>query len=277
MATLLKGKGHFNLSDNDNNIGSLFSIKDIAEILEIDKIQESNFHQALVNLGLIKNDYVDEKDLYKHWKCLKKLFSSKPISGNSSLDEYILLAIFRRTFPEATIEQQVKLGSMRIDFKITYQGITKYIEFDGPSHFTTYRGKTPEAPQIRIKKVAEFTGCELVRWPFWIQRCSQNARVIFDQRLKGYGALWTSTKYFHEFTIPNPSATIKELTRRFNAEDKNGIGYFYEKKEGPRYQPPHNLLSTVKKDHSKIVLFIPNDAHDHCYWLPKEMWGLLNK
>ena len=222
--------------------------------------------------------FLHERDLYKQWICLKKLYSSAPFYSKSSLDEYILLAILRRTFPEATINQQVKVGSKFIDFEILYKGITKYVEFDGPSHFITNRGSNKhEDPFKRIEDVYNIKGCELVIWPFWIQRCSQNVRIIFDQNLKGYGALWTSTQYFHNFSILNPSATIKELTRRFNAEDENGIGYFYEKKDGPRFQPSHNILSKVNKDHSKIKLFIPNDAKDYKYWLPKEIWNLLSE
>ena len=278
MATLLKGKGYFDLSNSDNHVGSLFSTKDLLEILEIDDDKSSEFSKALVKLNLLDEDcYVDEKDLYKQWKCLKSLYSSSPLYNRSSLDEYILLAIFRRTFQDATINQQVKVGSMIVDFIINYHGVTKYVEFDGPSHFTTNKGMMPEDPRKRIKQIFNDTGHELVRWPYWIQRCTQNARILFDQSLKGYGALWTSSKYFHDFSIPNPSNTIKELTRRFNAEDENGIGYFYEKKDGPRFQPSHKLLSRAKKDHLKIKLFIPNDAQDYKYWLPKELWGLLDE
>lgn len=279
MSTLLKGKGIFDLSNSDNHVGSLFSIDDLMVILEIDDDKKSDFNQAIVRLNLLRKDgYVDEKDLHKQWKCLKKLYSSAPLYSRSSLDEYILLAILRRTFPEATINQQVKVGSKVIDFEILYKGITKYVEFDGPSHFITKRSRnTHEDPFKRIEYVYNIKGCELVIWPFWIQRCSQNVRIIFDQSLKGYGALWTSTKYFHDFSIQNPSATIKKLTQRFNAEDENGIGYFYEKKDGPRFQPSHNILSKVKKEHSKIKLFIPNDAQDYKYWLPKEIWNLLSE
>lgn len=276
MSTLLTGKGRFDLSDSDNQIGSLFSIKDLMEILQIEESNESAFSSALDKLELLKDGYVDEKDLYKQWKCLMKVYSNATLFGRSSLDEYILLAIFKRTFPDAVIEQQIKVGSKFVDFMINNHGIIKYVEFDGPTHFIANRERMPEDPQIRIKQVFEETGCELVRWPFWIQRCSRNARILFDNSLEGYGALWTSTKYFSEFSIPNPSDTIKNLTRRFNAEDENGIGYFYEEKKGPRFQPAHSLLSKVIKDKSLIKRFIPNGAKDYKYWLPKELWELLD-
>ena len=276
MGTLLKGKGLFVLSDSDNNVGSLFSIEDLLEILDIEKDKEFEFSLALKNIGILNGKYVDEKDLYKHWKSLKNIFSKYSVCGRSSLDEYILLAILHRAYPDATINQQVRVGSMTTDFKITYLGVTKYIEFDGPMHFISSRGKMTEEPLLRIKMINDETGCELVRWPFWIQRCTQNARTIFDPSQKGYGALWTSTAYFSNFTIPNPSDTIKKLTQRFNAEDEDGIGYFYEEKLGPRFQPPHSILSRIKKDKSKIHLLIPKDAQDNKYWVPKELWNLMS-
>lgn len=275
MATLSNGEGVFLLSDSDNHVGSFFSKEDLAEILEIDNL--NGFYKSLESIGhFITNGYIDEKYLYKHFKTLKNEFSSIKLKKSVSFDECVLLAILKKTFPQAEIEQQVKVRNYIIDFKITYCGETKYIEFDGPSHFIPlYRnGKNLEDPFIRVKEVMEETGCELVRWPYWIQRCSRNAKIIFDTTLKGYGALWTTTKYFNDFSIPNPSETIKKLTRRFNAEDDNGIGYFYEASNNLRMKPAHKLIRSVLKDKNQLKKFLPSDADDKYYWIPKQLWNI---
>lgn len=242
MSTLLNGKGCFSLLESDTNVGSFFSLDDICEILEIDDVKKACFLSALDNVGLVKNGFVDEKNLYPKWKDLKKMFSSTPPLHYTSFDEYVLLAIFRRTFPNAHIEQQVKIEKIYVDFKISNNGETKYIEFDGPSHFISQ--KSLEDPQIRINKIQEQTGCELVRWPFWIQRCSANAKILFDRDMHGKGALWSSTKYFGDFTISAPSRTIKVLTQRFNAEISTGIGYFYEE-DSSRKKPTHPIIKKI--------------------------------
>lgn len=273
MPTLLDGKGYLSLSESDTNIGSFFSLDDICEILEIDDVKKACFLSALDNVGLVKNGFVDEKKLYPMWKGLKKMFSSIQPLHYTSFDEYVLLAIFRRTFPNAHIEQQVKIGTKYVDFKISNNGETKYIEFDGPSHFISQ--KSLEDPFIRIQEIQKQTGCELVRWPFWIQRCATNAKILFNRNAHGYGALWSSTKYFGDFTISTPSSTIKALTQRFNAERSTGIGYFYEE-DSSRKKPTHPIIRKIQKDPSKIKLLIPKDAEDLKYWVPQDLWNLVD-
>lgn len=271
MGTLAKGKGKFSLLDSDNNIGSFFSKEDLAEILEIDNV--SGFYEALRRKDLLKEGCVDEGDMYKQFKELKNEFSKIKLKRYVSLDECVLFAIFRRTFPDAEIKQQVIINGKYIDFEITHNGITKYIEFDGPGHFIKGRyDSTLEDLFERVKMVKQVTGCELIRWPYWIQRCSRNAQIIFDTSLKGYGALWTTTKFFNEFSIPNPSETIKRLTRRFNAENKDGIGYFYEASNDVRIKPEHILIKSASKNKDKLKCFLPPDAEDMYYWIPTQLW-----
>ena len=133
MGALAKGQGRFSLSDSDNCVGSFFSKEDFVEILEIDNVND--FYEALERKHLLKEGYVDERDMYKHFNELKNKFSEIKLKRYVSFDECVLLAIFRRTFPNAEIKQQVKINSKYIDFEITHNGITKYIEFDGPGQF----------------------------------------------------------------------------------------------------------------------------------------------
>lgn len=174
MGALAKGKGKFSLSNSDNYVGSYFSKEDLVEILEIDDV--NSFYEALNEMHLLKEGYVDERDIYKQFKELKNEFSKIKLKRYVSFDECVLLAIFHRTFPNAEIKQQVIINCKYIDFEITHNGITKYIEFDGPSHFIKERyDSTLEDLFDRVEMVKQATGCELVRWPYWIQRCSQNA------------------------------------------------------------------------------------------------------
>ena len=276
MGALAKGKGKFSLSDSDNCVGSFFSKEDLVEILEIDDVY--SFYDALNKKHLLKEGYVDERDMYKQFKELKNEFSKIKLKRYVSFDECVLLAIFRHTFPNAEIRQQVIINGKYIDFEITYNGITIYIEFDGPSHFIkgSY-DSTLEDIFGRVKMIKQATGCELVRWSYWIQRCSQNAKILFDNSLRGYGALWTTQAYFHDFDLPQAAETIIKLTKRFNAEDKNGIGYFYQGKEGIRRQPEHHLIKQALRDSKKLLNFIPknlpNNDPTYRYWLPKELWN----
>lgn len=274
MSTLYNGKGYFSLSESDSNIGSFFSVNDLCEILEIKDGNKQCFLLALEKLGIVKNGFVDEKNLYPKWKDLKKMFSSNPPLHYTSFDEYVLLAIFRRTFPCACIEQQIKIGTKYVDFKISYKGETKYIEFDGPDHFIPRNDKILENPLERIHEIQNETNNELVRWPFWIQRCAQNAKIIFDKNLNGYGALWSTTKYFGDFKVSNPSKIIKVLTQRFNADKSSGIGYFYEE-DSLRKKPAHPIIKKTLKNPSMINKLVPIDADDPKYWVPQELWKLL--
>ena len=280
MGALAKGKGRFSLSDSDNSIGSFFSKEDLVEILEIDDV--NGFYEAIASKHLLKEGYVDERDIYRQFKELKNEFSKIKLKRYISFDECVLLAIFRRTFPNAEIKQQVKIDTKFIDFEIKYNGVTKYVEFDGPKHFIEDRYNNHlEDLFERVKMIKQLTGSELVRWPYWIQRCSRNAKVLFDQSLQGYGALWTTQAYFNNFDIPQAAETIIKLTKRFNAEDESGIGYFYQGKEDERKQPEHHLIKQALKDPKKLLCFIPknlplNDP-TYSYWLPKDLWNEYEK
>lgn len=278
MSTFYKGAGYFSLNDSDNNVGSFFSINDLFVILQIKEENKSDLVQDFEDLKILHEGYIDEKDIYTNWKYLRlKHFYNKSLS-RASFDEYVLRAIFEKTFNGAIIEQQVKFGRRIIDFKITYHNITKYIEFDGPSHFISSNGKKLEDPFIHAENVEKETGCELVRWPYWIQRCTSNALRIFDKSVAGKGALWSTKKYFGDFAIPNACSNIIKLTQRFSAEDENGIGYFYEKNTSGARKPTHPLIAKIIKDHSKIRLLIPPGARENevHYWLPKTLWYIID-
>ena len=280
MSTLSKGSGIFKLSDSDRYVGSLFSVSDIYKILEIDLISEEGFASALLTLGILQDSkYVDEKILYKQYSTLKDLYSSQKTQSYTSLDEYVLKQILLNALPGATVTQQYQLrlpGSTRakkIDFKVDYDNQTKYVEFDGPSHYVPQYGSVNDSSDKK-KRIEDFTGCECVIWPYWIQRCESNAKILFEPSIQGRGALWSTTKFFGDFLVPNPSQTIIEETKRFNAIRDSGVGYFYGSDESDdRVMTPHPIVSRILKGKGKVSLIIPPDWRgDPNFWLPTALW-----
>ena len=84
----------------------------------------------------------------------------------------ILQRLVKRAFPDAVITRQEPVKRYKMDLAIEVSGVKKYIEFDGPSHFAAGRFGPPKQDPFGKKKVVEdLTGCEVVNWPYWIQRC----------------------------------------------------------------------------------------------------------
>lgn len=270
MGYLNKGKGNFVLSDPDHNVGSCFSVEDLAEILEIDDMD--GFRKELENSKLVSSDgYIDEKDLYGKnlWKVLKDKYSKKATFIYSSFDEYVLKAIFKRTYPNMEIEQQAKVNNKKVDFKLTLNGKIIYVEFDGPGHFIM----SNSSPLERIDEIEQATGCETVSWPYWIQRCEANVKTLFDKCQRGYGALWTSKAYFGDFSFSNSAEIIIKLTSRFNAIQEDGLGYFYEENTNGMNKPEHFIVEKIKKEKCDKAVLIPNGADENInFWLPRILW-----
>lgn len=282
MSTLSKGSGVFSLSDSDMFVGSFFSPEDIYEILEIDLIPFPEFCVALKNLGLLSTlGLVDEKMLYRQFDTLKNLYSTQKAQRYTSLDEYVLKRVIARTLPEAIITQQVEVrvpGSSRakkIDFKIESPDKVVFVEFDGPSHYVPQYGQAHDS-STKKKAVEDATGLECVIWPYWMQRCRSNVLAIFNPAVKGLGALWSTNYFFGDFVISNASNVIIEETKRFNAIDTNGFGYFYgANAKEQRHITPHGIINRILKRPEKIKSLIPPDWDgDKEYWLPEPLWDL---
>ena len=266
MSNLGKSVGFFSIDNSDTNIGSLFTLDDTLYILEIEKDEVPNIKTYLERLKVMKDDYVDEAVLSKHFSTIKTMFSKTPTKAKTSLDEYVLMAIMRKSFPGISIIQQPKvLGNKHCDFLITYEGKSFYIEFDGPGHFIS--DKKLDDPFIRSEQIYKETGVEVVRWPFWIQRCAQNIRAILYENEKGYGALWSSNAHFSEFTIDNAENIVKKMNRRFKADD-SGIGYFYESGKDGRNKPEHPIIKKITSGKQDVSILYPKNAQDINYWLP---------
>jgi hypothetical protein len=102
------------------------------------------------------------------------------ISSVVSFDELVLKAIFKRTFPDITIEQQVevpvksKRGNYKMDFRLTLGNKSVFVEYDGPLHFLFSQAKIPESPLLKKRKVEDAIGIEVVNWAYWMQKCEAN-------------------------------------------------------------------------------------------------------
>ena len=64
MGWLTKGPGEFSLDNSDHQVGSLFTISDIMEILDIPNENGNNFITTLKKWNLLAtSNLVDERDL----------------------------------------------------------------------------------------------------------------------------------------------------------------------------------------------------------------------
>lgn len=263
-------KNEFKLSDSDKYVGELFSVSDLAEILEIEPENMGIFKEELNRRNIIGKDNLIDENIFRKfrepnlWKWLINNYGKEDIYNQSSFDEYILKAIIRKAYPNIEIEQQIKIeGRKKADFKITYNGVTKIIEYMGPNHFFSLRGKEPENPLDRAEYVKDKTGYDTIIWPYWIQRCERNVKAIFEKGVKGLGALWGTKYHFGTFKKDGFDAElIKKLTKQFNAEDDNGVGYFYERNSKDRNMQEHPMVTKIRNQKANYEELIPKGGEN---------------
>jgi very-short-patch-repair endonuclease len=265
MAILGKPQGVFDLNDSDNCVGSFLLKSDVKEILNINDNDLGNITFNNVN----GHEVIDERKIQKLWY-ENKITNTIPVK-KSSLDELLLMAIIKKTIPDAKIERQVKIGRYSMDLKVSFNNKTVFIEFDGPYHFTLSRFGEPKHLFIKKEKVQEKTGIEVINWPYWIQRCKSNVLAIFDNNVKGFGALWSTEIHFGMFHFDNSVNIIETITKRFNAVDKNGYGYFYGPNTMGRNNPKHPIIDKIKNGEEKIDIILPKKYENIDYWIPNEL------
>lgn len=268
MAWIGGAQGIFRLHQSDAWCGSLISVEDAAEILGVRAPDLSNIPQRVVD-GVA---YIVELDLHKGWSNGRVLASPYlPKIGNAkvSLDEIILMRLVKLTLPSATIEQQVPFGRKRVDLRVVWNGMTKLIEFVGPSHFVPGQySRKLVSPVERKKAVEDALGDECVIWPFWIQRCARNVSTVFDNSKAGLAAVWSTRAFFGDFEYQNSAAIVEELTSRFNAFASDGIGYMYGNSKTPN-KPVHPILAKIAVGKESIDRLIPRGSIKvQQWWLP---------
>ena len=264
MGILGKAQGIFDSANSDLNVGSYLLKKDIKEFLcvddsDLDFLTFKNFD------GI---EAIDEKKVRKAWYEGEIPNATDP--GCSSLDELLILSIVRKALPNCFIERQVKVKRFKMDLKVTHEGQSIFIEFDGPDHFAIVR-RPPKHEPFRKKKIVEDeTGVEVVNWGYWIQRCESNVKVLFDKNIKGYGVLWSTNYHFGDFVFENSSEIIETINKRFNA-DRDGYGYFYGPNTAGRNNPEHPLIEKIRLGKKPIETILPKGFIDKEKWIPNQL------
>ena len=269
--------GTFSLDESDRYIGSFISKADVKRILSIndDDLKDVPFKE------LNGNQYIDETTLRKKFWEKGAIPHARPSKiGNStiSLDEYILIEIIKQTYPSAKIKSQFKWGRKYIDNYVEIGDRKFFIEFHGPGHFkklNIYRD--PENPFERRTMIEQEFGIPCYIWPYWIQRCSSNLKILLgDSDDRGYGALWSTKVFFGEFHFNDSAQIIDAITNDFKATPSGEYGYFYEKWNGERKKEAHPIVKRILDGKQDVNILIPKGIKpdERNKWLPKELQNL---
>jgi hypothetical protein len=256
-----KPQGVFDLNDSDHCIGSYFLKSDIKEILNV----ADNDLSGITFKNIDGYEVCHERIIKKLWKD-GKIPNAIPVN-RSSFYEVLLIAIIKRVYPNIIIERQSRVMGYFMDLKLTMDKKTVYIEYDGPDHFTN----SQRNPFDKKNKVEKETRIEVVNWPYWIQTCSSNVKAIFEKNIVGLGVLWSTATHFSMFYFEDSAGVIETLSKKFNAIDDNGFGYFYESNTKHRNNPEHPIIKKIRNGEKDISVILPKGFKDINYLLPNEL------
>ena len=274
MAWIDGTQGIFRLYSSNEFCGSKISLTDAAEIFGVAAADIVDL--AGKGVSILEEDgeqFVNELDLHKAWGqgIIPTEHPSRIGSAKRSFDELILMKLVEIALPACTIEPQVKAGRKQVDMVVSYGGKDIGIEFFGPSHFIPQYGRTPDVPSDRITAIESKLGIECVIWPYWIQRCEANVRVLFDSDKEGRAAVWSTKAHFEDFTLGGAATLITELSKRFNALPNSGLGYMYTN-ERTKNKPVHPIIDRILKGKEQRSRLIPKDNHfGESFWLPSPL------
>lgn len=274
MGLLGKSLGIFSLKESDKNVGSFLSKEDAKTILSVSDEDLKAVPFKLINGA----PYISETILrHDYWE--KNLIpNALPHKNKSiSLDEYILISLIKQTYPSAIVVSQFKWRRKYIDIYVEDGERRFFIEFHGPGHFkkmNLYRD--PADPFVRKKEIEDefFIPCYI--WPYWIQRCVSNLRILLgdaDPTERGYGALWSTKVFFGEFFFDNSAQIIYDLSAQFRAMPDGCCGYFYEEWNGEngRIKEAHPIIKKILDGKKPVEVLIPKGVNlgEKNKWLPK--------
>jgi len=268
MGILGRPTGLFDLHSSDSCVDSMLSKHDVIEILGVTESDLQNVPFKKWN----NIDAVDEREIQKLWYSNSIPNSPPSRSGNAkiSFDEMILVKLIQIAYPNALVQQQVSWGRKRADLRVTVDGVAKVIEYHGPSHFAASQyNPNPEHPSIGKAKLEDHFGIECVIWPYWIQRCVSNVRVIFSNKENGLGVLWSTNIHFGTFVFSDSAHIIEGINDRFRAWRDGGCGYFYGPDTENRNNPEHPTIDQIRKNKKPIDLLLPRGHDSVDRWVPR--------
>ena len=276
MGLFGKPLGIFSLKESDKYVGSFISKEDVKTILCVNDEDLKAVPFKLIN----DTPYIGESTLRKNYWEKKLIPNALPCRkgvSTISLDEYILISLIRQTYPNAKVESQYKWERKYIDIYVEDGERKFFLEFHGPGHFKKLnKYGDPEDPFVRKREIEETFGKPCYIWPYWIQRCASNLKILFgdaDPTERGYGALWSTKVFFGEFFFENSAQIITDLTAQFKAAPDGNYGYFYEEwnDEGGRIKEEHPIIQKILNGKESVDLLIPKGVkpEDRNKWLPK--------
>ncbi|GAB6283080.1 MAG: hypothetical protein STSR0008_18350 [Ignavibacterium sp.] len=271
MRVLGNPLGIFDLKDSNHSVGSYLKKEDIVLILNIGINSLNNLEFKSIN-GL---EVIDERLLQRAWYNGEIIGAPNPRNGNVkiSLDELLLYHLIKLAYPLSEIKVQIPWGRKRIDFYIKNEMKELFIEFHGPNHFApSVYPKSLDHPFIRKENIEKDFKIECVIWPYWIQRCEKNVKAIFENDIKGLGALWSTNTHFGMFPFSDSAFIINSITDRFNARRQNSVGYFYGPETENRNNPVHPIINEILEGKKDKGFLLPKGFKDEKEWLPNSLF-----
>ena len=96
-------------------------------------------------------------------------------------------------------------------------------------------------------------------------------RALFDKKSKGFGVLWSTNVHFGDFVFEDSAAIIKQMTSRFNAIEKDGIGYFYCSNNRGRNNIEHPIINRIHNGDTPMEKLLPMGRENREFWLPDRL------
>lgn len=280
--------GIFDLSRNDNAVSSYYLLSDLVIMINKRLTQKNQITEDYLKENyddLIQDvdgqKVIDEKNGFKIiWgpqgnRRIPKDWKLKP----RTIDHYelVLYNIFTKVVGDQNVKLQYRIDNTGhpYDFMIDYQNQRYLIEFDGLIHF---RGNNLENPLNKLD-VFEHEDYKLILWPYWIQRCERNLKVVLGLEKYGLGAIWGSNYHFGDFPWNNSYEIITRLNQQFKIERNGGIGYVYETETEGRNNPENPVIANILNpkrtawtiEKKLIPKGTPNDVESLNYWLPTRL------
>ena len=95
-----------------------------------------------------------------------------------------------------------------------------------------------------------------------------NVRALFEKP-RGL-SLWSTNVHFGDL-YSKTATIIKEMTSRFNAIEKDGIGYFYGPNNRGRNNIEHPIINRIHDGDTPMEKLLPMGREKREFWLPDRL------